>query len=77
MDLVTKLISIYSSHWLQTVIANPIYSAVLAGLAFLVGGFFVNILKQRKIVKLMRQATQGKQQLEKAGNTHLELLTIQ
>ncbi len=77
MDLITKLISIYSSHWLQTAIANPIYSAVLAGLAFLVGGVFVNILKQRKIVKLMRQATQGKQQLEKAGNTHLELLTIQ
>ena len=77
MDLVTKLISIYSSHWLQTAIANPIYSAVLAGLAFLVGGFFVNILKQRKIVKLMRQATQERQQLEKAENTHKELLTKQ
>ncbi len=77
MELVTKLITIYWSHWVQTAIDNPIYSAVLAGLAFLVGGFFVNILKQGKIVKLMQQATQGKQQLEKAGNTHLELLTIQ
>ncbi|MEE9336438.1 MAG: hypothetical protein V3U87_00010, partial [Methylococcaceae bacterium] len=46
-------------------------------LAFLVGGFFVNILKQRKIVKLMRQATQERQQLEKAENTHKELLTKQ
>ena len=77
MELVTKLITIYWSHWLQTAIDNPIYSAVLAGLAFLVGGFFVNILKQRKIVKLMRQATQERQQLEKAENTHKELLTIQ
>ncbi len=77
MELVTKLITIYWSHWLQTAIDNPIYSAVLAGLAFLVGGFFVNILKRGKIVKLTRQLAQEKQQLEKTESTHKELLTIQ
>ena len=77
MDLIIKLINIYSSHWLQTAIANPLYSAVLAALAFLVGGIFVNILKRGKIVKLTRQLAQEKQQLEKTESTRKELLTKQ
>lgn len=77
MDQVIELMAYYLADWQQTAINNTRYSAVLAALAFLTGGLMMAILKRGKIVKLMRQVMNGKQQLEKSEKTHEELLSKQ
>jgi len=77
MDKYIELIAYYGIDWQQTAIANTRYSVVLAVFAIFVGGFIIAILKRRKIVKLMRQVMQIKQQLEKAEKKHEELVIQQ
>lgn len=77
MDQVIELLAYYWADWQHTAIANTRYSVVLAALAFLIGGLIMAILKRGKIVKLMRQVMNGKQQLEKSEKTHEELLAKQ
>jgi len=77
MDKYIELIAYYGVDWQQTAIANTRYSVVLAVLAVFVGGFIIATLKRRKIVKLIRQVMQAKQQLEKAEQKHEELMVKQ
>ena len=77
MDQIIELMAFYWADWQQTAIANTRYSAVLAALAFLIGGLIVAILKRGKIVRLMRLVMQGEQRLEKSEKRHGELLTKQ
>ena len=75
MDQVIELLAFYWTEWQQTALTNTVYSAVLATVAFLTGGFIVSLFKQIKISRLKRQINQGKQHLEKTSKNHQELLS--
>ncbi len=81
MDQVIELVAHYWAEWQQVAIVNTLYSAVLSAVSLLTGGVFigsiVTFFKQLKIRKLIRQLTQGRQQLESVEKTKGELLSQQ
>ncbi len=77
MDKYIEILTVYWLSWQQTALENIQFSAVLGGLAFLLGICLSSISKGRKIAQLNRRFLQEHKQAKEVENKYVELLNQQ
>lgn len=77
MDKYIEILTVYSLSWQQTALENIQFSAVLGGLAFLLGVCISSISKGLKIAQLNRQFLQEHKQAKEVESKYVELLNQQ